>query len=442
MSINRQKAEPRRRLPFEPYWLVLGPLLLAGAALYGAHLATGATPDNVAVDLFGLSVYWYGVIITGGIALGAWVTARLAEERGRTSLANHVPAAVAQRPLDSLDLPDEVRHILARRRIATWGELLLLYGWSPGNLGLNKAGQTAVEAALRAADDVNPTWLDDAPWRIWSPDHVWNGIIWVLIPAVIGARLYHVLTPSPSMAAIGIESPLDYLRQPFQLINLRNGGLGIYGGIAGGLLGLWLYCRRARIRFLNWSDLAAPGLALGQAIGRWGNFLNQELYGRPTTLPWAVTIDEVHRLPGYERNPTFHPAFLYESLWSLGAFLLLLTLARRHAPRLKTGDLTALYLVAYGVGRTLLELVRLDSRTRVAGRGRPRPAGGHGRVAGPGRNHGRPGDLAPPPGLTPATPAPVAPASAVHASQIGGTGIGTRLIAHFSPRQRAANRPQ
>jgi len=366
MSINKRPAPVRRSRP-EPLWIILAALLLAAGALYGAHLATGATPDNVAVDLFGLALYWYGVIITGGIALGAWVTARLAEEKSRSALDQHVPADLAQRPLTTLTLPEEIVQILERRRIRTLGDLLLQRGWSARSLGLNKTGQALVDETLRAAPEVDPLWLDDAPWRKWWPDHVWNGIVWVLILAVIGARLYHVLTPSPSMAAVGIESALDYFRQPYQLINLRNGGLGIYGGIAGGLLGLWLYGRRARIGFLTWSDLAAPGLALGQAIGRWGNFLNQELYGRPTTLPWAVTIDEVHRLPGFERNATFHPAFLYESLWNLGVFLLLFTLARRRAPWLKTGDLTALYLIGYAVGRTLLELVRLDSITLIIG---------------------------------------------------------------------------
>ncbi|MGD8855327.1 MAG: prolipoprotein diacylglyceryl transferase, partial [Chloroflexota bacterium] len=184
-----------------------------------------------------------------------------------------------------------------------------------------------------------------------------------LVFAVIGARLYHVLTPSPSMAAVGIESPLDYFRNPMQLINIRSGGLGIYGAIAGGALGLLIYTRRQRVPAIAWADLAAVGLALGQFIGRWGNFFNQELYGAPTTLPWAVYIDPIYRLDDYVNFETFHPAFLYESLWNLMAFLVLLTLARRHWRRLQVGDLTALYLVFYAVGRILLEMVRLDSRT-------------------------------------------------------------------------------
>jgi phosphatidylglycerol---prolipoprotein diacylglyceryl transferase len=104
------------------------------------------------------------------------------------------------------------------------------------------------------------------------------------------------------------------------------------------------------------------GLALGQAVGRWGNFFNQELYGRPTDLPWAITIDPIYRLPDYVQFEWFHPAFLYESLWSLMTFFVLYWLARRRSNRLLPGELMALYLIAYAIGRSLLELVRLDSR--------------------------------------------------------------------------------
>jgi phosphatidylglycerol:prolipoprotein diacylglycerol transferase len=169
------------------------------------------------------------------------------------------------------------------------------------------------------------------------------------------------------MAAVGIESPLDYFRNPAQLINFRNGGLGIYGGIAGGLLGLLIYTRRQRIPLLGWADLCALGLALGQVFGRWGNFFNQELYGRPTNVFWAVHIDPVYRLPEYSQFERFHPAFLYESLWSLLTFAVLFWLLRHRADKLLVGDLTALYLIFYGIGRSLLELVRLDSRTVIIG---------------------------------------------------------------------------
>jgi phosphatidylglycerol:prolipoprotein diacylglycerol transferase len=165
------------------------------------------------------------------------------------------------------------------------------------------------------------------------------------------------------MAAMGIESAADYFRNPAQLFNLRNGGLGIYGGLLGGAVGIWLYTRRQRISLLRYTDLAVIGVAAGQSLGRWGNFFNQELYGRPTTLPWALQIDPVHRLPDFAEFSRFHPAFLYEGLWSLLTFSCLLYLAVFLHRRIRDGELTALYLIFYGIGRTLLELVRLDSRT-------------------------------------------------------------------------------
>jgi phosphatidylglycerol:prolipoprotein diacylglycerol transferase len=169
------------------------------------------------------------------------------------------------------------------------------------------------------------------------------------------------------MAAIGIESPWDYFQNPMQLINIRAGGLGIYGALGGGAVGLFIYTRRQRIPMLGWADLAVVGVALGQVFGRWGNFFNQELYGRPSNLPWAITITEAHRLAGFEQFSRFHPAFLYESLWNLLAFLVLYTLAKRYSQKLLTGELTALYLIFYAIGRMLLETVRLDSRVMNLG---------------------------------------------------------------------------
>ena len=112
---------------------------------------------------------------------------------------------------------------------------------------------------------------------------------------------------------------------------------------------------------LTWLDILAPGLALGQAIGRWGNFFNQELYGAPTNLPWAIYIDPQHRLPGFENQAYYHPTFLYESLWDLGNMALLLWLSRRFKDRLKTGDIFLVYLIVYAFGRFMLEFLRLDS---------------------------------------------------------------------------------
>lgn len=346
----------------DPWWYAIALVLLLAGGLYAYHLATGLTPPRAAVTILGFPVYWYGIWIVTGVALGAWLVAGLAAERARRIFETTVPADVRARPLAEAGLPDEVVAMLASRNIGALGPLLMDVGLDPRRLGLKKAQTAEVVASLAAAPDIDPTWVSDAPWRRWNPEHVWNALIWILILGLIGARLYHVLTPSPSMAALGIYSPLDYFRDPIQLINFRGGGLGIFGGLIGGLLGLVIYTRRARIPFLGWADLAVVGLALGQAVGRWGNFFNQELYGRPTNLPWAVHIDPIYRLPDYVSFERFHPAFLYESLWSLATFFVLYRLTRRYSERMLPGEMMGLYLIAYAVGRSLLELVRLDSR--------------------------------------------------------------------------------
>lgn len=194
---------------------------------------------------------------------------------------------------------------------------------------------------------------------------VWDGLIWVLIGGILGARIWHILTPPPSMVAIGITTGW-YLTHPLDMISTWNGGLGIPGAIIGGGIALYLFCRRRKVSFLIWLDIAAPGVALGQAIGRWGNYVNQELYGAPSNLPWAIHIDANHRLPGYQNVETYHPIFLYKSLWSLMNMAVLLWLGRRHADRLKSGDIFLVYLIIYPLGRFLLEFLRLDA-SRVAG---------------------------------------------------------------------------
>ena len=358
-----------RRINIAPYWYAIVAFLLLAAGIYANHLLTGVTPSRVAIHIpwVEFDVFWYGIWIVGGIALGCWVVASLARERGERLFRQTVPIKLRKRPLTSLDIPDEIAAQFTQQKFETVGDLLLVWGYDPRAAGLNKEGIPIVREALLEVPKIDTTWIDDASWRIWNPDHVWNGIIWCLIFAVIGARLYHVMTPSPSMAAVGIESPLDYFRNPYQLINFRNGGLGIYGGIAGGALGLFIYSRRAKIPMLGWADLAVVGLALGQVFGRWGNFFNQELYGRPTELPWAVTIDPAYRLAEYHDAVRFHPAFLYESLWSLLTFFVLYFLAKRYSERLLSGELMAGYLIFYAIGRSLLELVRLDSRVITIG---------------------------------------------------------------------------
>ncbi len=189
---------------------------------------------------------------------------------------------------------------------------------------------------------------------------VWDMLVWVLIMGIIGARLWHIFTPMPSLVAQGITTHY-YLTHPLAILEIWNGGLGIPGAVIGGVVALYFFSRRHHISFFTWLDILAPSLALGQAIGRWGNFFNQELYGAPTTLPWGIYIDPAHRLPGYANVAYYHPTFFYEFLWNLGNMALLLWLSRRFGEKMKSGDIFLVYLLVYPFGRFLLEFLRLDS---------------------------------------------------------------------------------
>lgn len=192
-----------------------------------------------------------------------------------------------------------------------------------------------------------------------DPDIIWDALIWVLIFGVIGARLYHVFTPSKSLLAAGIDTRY-YLTHPIDLIAAWQGGLGMPGAIIGGALGLWIFARRNALSVWRLLDAVAPATALGQAIGRWGNFVNQELYGPPTDLPWGIYIRPENRLPGYENFSQFHPLFLYESIWNFANLIFLVWIWRRFGDRLKGGDLFLFYLITYPLGRFMLEFIRID----------------------------------------------------------------------------------
>jgi phosphatidylglycerol:prolipoprotein diacylglycerol transferase len=198
-----------------------------------------------------------------------------------------------------------------------------------------------------------------------DPEIVWDGLVWVLFGGIIGARLWHIFTPTPTDIAMGLTTKY-YLTHPLDAINIRSGGLGIPGAVIGGMLALFFFCRKRKTSFAMWVDIAAPGLALGQAIGRWGNFVNQELYGPPTDLPWGIFIEPQYRLPGYQAFERFHPLFLYESLWNIMNMVVLLWLEHKFKDRLLTGDLLFIYLIIYPVGRFLLEFIRLNS-AEIAG---------------------------------------------------------------------------
>jgi len=201
--------------------------------------------------------------------------------------------------------------------------------------------------------------------RGYDPEMVWDLLIYLIIGGVIGARLWHVFTPTPSSGV----TTYYYLTHPLDIIEIWKGGLGIPGTIIGGVIALYFYARHYKVvGFLEWADIAAPGLALGQAIGRWGNFFNQELYGSPTTLPWGIKItDAVARVAPYNdltRYPLdvtrFHPLFFYEFILNLANMFLLLWLTRRFADKLKKGDVFLVYLIAYPTIRFFLEFLRVD----------------------------------------------------------------------------------
>jgi phosphatidylglycerol:prolipoprotein diacylglycerol transferase len=182
---------------------------------------------------------------------------------------------------------------------------------------------------------------------------------WLILGGVIGARIWHILTPPASNVEQGITT-LYYLTHPLAAIAIWRGGLGIPGAVAGGALAFYFYSRKKKISFGLWADIIAPGLALAQAIGRWGNFINQELYGKPTDLPWAITIDPQYRLPEYLDIANYHPLFLYESLFNLANMFFLLWLGRKFTNKRKNGDVFLSYLVTYPIFRFLMEFLRLD----------------------------------------------------------------------------------
>jgi prolipoprotein diacylglyceryl transferase len=196
-------------------------------------------------------------------------------------------------------------------------------------------------------------WLGERRWvaRGGKPGQVGDIALWAVPFGLVGGRLYHVATDWRLYFGEG--------RDPVSALYVWQGGLGIWGAIALGAVGAWIACRRYGVRFPPLADALAPGVVIAQAIGRWGNWFNQELYGRPTTLPWGLEIDPTHRVDGYEQYATFHPTFLYESVWNLGTAALVIWADRRF--RLGHGRAFALYVMAYTAGRGWIEALRIDT---------------------------------------------------------------------------------
>jgi prolipoprotein diacylglyceryl transferase len=182
----------------------------------------------------------------------------------------------------------------------------------------------------------------------------------VAVPfGIVGARLYHVITDYELY--FGADAPMT----PIDVLKIWHGGLGIWGAVAFGVLGGYLVARRRKLAFPALLDSVAPGIAVAQAIGRLGNWFNQELFGRPTTLPWGLEIAPAYRPLGYEQYATFHPTFLYELVWCLLVALALVLLDRKF--RLGHGKVFALYVVFYTLGRFWIEALRIDAVNEIGG---------------------------------------------------------------------------
>jgi phosphatidylglycerol:prolipoprotein diacylglycerol transferase len=180
-----------------------------------------------------------------------------------------------------------------------------------------------------------------------DPEQLFNMALIVIPLGVIGARAYHV-----------IDKWDFYSANPGEIIG--GAGLGIFGAVAGGAIGLIIYTTWRRLNTLRWMDILAPGVLLAQGIGRWGNYFNQELYGYPTELPWGIFIAPENRLPGFENFEHFHPMFLYESLWNITGFAIMMIAGRKLIGWLKDGDIFIMYLIWYGVGRFILEGFKIE----------------------------------------------------------------------------------
>ena len=190
------------------------------------------------------------------------------------------------------------------------------------------------------------------------PGAITDIAIWAVPFGIVGGRLYHVITDYQLYFGPNGKGLIAAFR-------IWDGGLGIWGAITLGALGAWIGARRAGIALPPVADAIAPAIALAQAIGRWGNYFNQELFGKPTTVPWALEIDPAHRPAGYEQFATFQPTFLYESLWLLGMVLVLVWADKRF--RMGHGRVFALYVLLYCIGRFWIESLRIDDAHHILG---------------------------------------------------------------------------
>jgi len=225
--------------------------------------------------------------------------------------------------------------------------------WQLGPIPL-RAYALCILAGIAAA-----LWLTRRRWLALggNPDDVLDIALWAVPFGIVGGRVYHVVTDPELYFKAG--------QQPIRALYIWDGGLGIWGAVALGAVGAWIGCRRRGVPLPGFADALAPGLILAQAIGRWGNYFNQELYGDPTKLPWGLLIDPAHRPPATPDVSLYQPTFLYESLWDLGCVFLLLWADRSW--NVHSGRLFALYAACYTAGRGWIEALRDDHANRLLG---------------------------------------------------------------------------
>ncbi len=191
-------------------------------------------------------------------------------------------------------------------------------------------------------------------------DYIWDSLLWILPAGIVGARLWYVMN-------VTLGGDTRYIENPLSIINLRQGGLHYFGAILFGAIAFYFYAKKMGLDMWLALDAVSPGLLLGQAIARPANFINQELYGQPTELPWGIQIDAQHRISPWnnlalypEGTTRFHPTFAYEILWNLFAAGLLLIISRKYKEKMKPGIIFGAWLILAGLGRNIIEFFRPD----------------------------------------------------------------------------------
>ncbi|MEY2672522.1 MAG: hypothetical protein RLZZ508_399 [Actinomycetota bacterium] len=226
--------------------------------------------------------------------------------------------------------------------------------WNLGPLPLRAYAIAIIIGILVAMRVGTNRWISNGG----NPDDIGNVAIYAVPAGVIGGRIYHVITDNQIYFGPDGKGFVAALR-------IWDGGLGIWGAIALGFAASLFAARKYNIDFPNFADALAPGIVLAQAIGRFGNYFNQELFGSPTNLPWGLEIDFAHRPSGYEGFSTFHPTFLYESIWCVGVAVALVWAGKKFG--LKNGQVFALYVALYCLGRIWIENLRIDEANLILG---------------------------------------------------------------------------